>query len=257
VSSRQLASLQKENVALKTRVSKLGTLTETLAGKLMAIGEIEDEYRTIAGLSGIDPEVKRGGIGGTSGSEPVVEGSLAGIEQSIRESILHNEKTLDALIRQADILYQSLSESVDQLKYNQDRLRHTPSIWPTIGNVTSRFGGRMHPIFEGVARHEGIDISARQGTPVIASADGVVTYARWRLGYGQTVEIDHGYDVESYYAHLSKIKVKMGETARRGQVIGLVGATGVATGPHLHYEVRVAGKSKDPLTYILGYSVPD
>jgi murein DD-endopeptidase MepM/ murein hydrolase activator NlpD len=257
VSERELVGLQRENESLKGKVSKLNSLTETLAKKLSAIDEVEDEYRTIAGLSGIDPDVKKAGVGGAATRGEVLEGSVGGIEKTIRESILHNEKTLDALIRQADILYQSLTESVDQLKYYQDRLRHTPSIWPTLGRVTSGYGDRVHPVFEGISRHEGIDISARQGTPIVASADGVVKYARWKLGYGQAVEVDHGYGVTTFYAHLSKIKAKKGDMVKRGEVIGLMGDTGVATGPHLHYEVRVAGKSKNPLTYILGYSVPD
>lgn len=257
VSQQKLASLERENAALKGKVSKLGSLTQSLANRLNEIDEVEDEYRTIAGLSGIDPDVMKAGVGGASHEGEVVEGSIAGIEKNIRESILHNEKTLDALIRQADILYKSLSESVDQLKYYQDRLRHTPSIWPTVGRLTSGFGGRVHPIFEGISRHDGIDISARQGTPVVAAADGIVTYARWKFGYGQTVEVDHGYGVTTFYAHLSKIKAKKGAAVKRGEVIGLVGDTGVSTGPHLHYEVKVGGKSKNPLTYILGYSVPD
>jgi len=182
---------------------------------------------------------------------------LASIEKGFAQKILNNEDALSALIRQADILHQSLSESVEQLTYYQDRLNHTPSIWPAVGRLTSKYGGREHPIFKGIRKHEGIDISAQQGMPVIAAADGTVIFARWKLGYGQAVEIDHGYDTRTFYAHLSKLKVTKGQTVKRGEIIGLVGSTGVSTGPHLHYEVKINGKSKDPLNYILGYSVPD
>jgi murein DD-endopeptidase MepM/ murein hydrolase activator NlpD len=252
----ELSSLVHENQALKGKVDTLGDLTAELKTKLRSIEDIEAEYRKIAGLSGIDPEVKEAGIGGPERNGLVRE-DLATIDKGYADRIMRNEETLNALIRQADILQQSLSESVEQLKYYQDRLNHTPSIWPTVGRLTSRYGGRVHPIFEGIRKHEGIDISAETGMPVVATAEGVVDLARWKLGYGQAVEIDHGFDTKTFYAHLSKIKVKKGQKVSRGEIIGLVGNTGLSTGPHLHYEVKLNGKSKNPLDYILGYSVPD
>jgi len=256
VSETKLAGLAEENAALKGKVSQLDELASTLGNKLKDIEEVEAEYRMIAGLSGIDPEVKQAGVGGP-GQNAAVRQELDAIEQGYAEKILNNEEALHALIRQAGILHQSLSESVEQLRYYQDRLNHTPSIWPTVGRITSKYGGREHPIFEGIRKHDGLDISAQQGMPIVAAADGTVKFARWKLAYGQAVEIDHGYDTRTFYAHLSKLKVKKGQTVKRGEIVGLVGSTGVSTGPHLHYEVKVNGKSKNPLNYILGYSVPD
>jgi murein DD-endopeptidase MepM/ murein hydrolase activator NlpD len=256
VSATKLDVLERENIALKGKVSELGEITDLLKGKLEDIENLEEEYRTIAGLSGIDPEVKEAGVGGP-GRNGGIRQELAAIEEGFTEKIVKNEETLNLLLRQADILHQSLTESVEQLKYYQDRLNHTPSIWPTVGRLTSRYGGRVHPIFNGIRKHEGIDISAQQGMPIVATADGVVKLARWKLGYGQAVELNHGFDTRTFYAHLSKVKVKKGQRVKRGEIIGLVGNTGVSTGPHLHYEVKLNGKSKNPLDYILGYSVPD
>lgn len=256
IDEKKLSGLEEENEALKGKLSELGQLTDVLQNKLESIEGIEAEYRQIAGLYGIDPEVKKAGVGGPHQSGAVREELLA-IEKSYTEKILNSEETLKALIRQAEILHQSLTESIKQLKFYQDRLNHTPSIWPTVGRLTSRYGGRIHPIFDGIRKHEGIDISAHSGMPIVATADGTVKMARWKLGYGQVVEIDHGFSTTTFYAHLSKIKVKKGQRVKRGEIIGLVGDTGVSTGPHLHYEVKVNGRSKDPLKYILGYCVPD
>ncbi len=256
VSVSRLEDLERENAALRGRVTELAALTGNLQSRLEKLDEIEAEYRMIAGLSGIDPEVKQAGIGGPRRNGAVQE-ELEAIEEDMRAKILDSEESLNALMRRVDILYQSLNESVDQLRFFQDRLNHTPSVWPAVGRLTSRYGSRVHPIFNGIRKHEGIDISAPRGTPVVGTADGKVIFARWKLGYGQAIEIDHGYDHRTFYAHLSSIKVRQGQHVKRGEIIGLVGNTGVSTGPHLHYEVKVSGKSKNPLNYILGYTVPD
>lgn len=256
VSVEKLKSLEHENATLRGKVTELATLTDRLHSRLQDLDAIEAEYRMIAGLSGIDPEVKQAGIGGPRRNS-AVQRELDNIELEMRTKILNSQESLDALLRQADILQQSLSESVDQLKFFQERLNHTPSVWPTVGRLTSRYGSRVHPIFNGIRKHEGVDISAPRGTPVVATADGRVVYARWKLGYGQAIEIDHGYEYRTFYAHLSSIKVRQGQHVKRGEIIGLVGNTGVSTGPHLHYEVKVSSKSKNPLNYILGYTVPD
>ena len=99
--------------------------------------------------------------------------------------------------------------------------------------------------------HEGLDIAANPGTPVVAPADGMVTYAGYDAGYGKLIVIDHGYGVETRYGHNSEIQVAVGQKVRHGQRIAAVGSTGRSTGPHLHYEVRVNGQPIDPLNYIL------
>ncbi len=125
-----------------------------------------------------------------------------------------------------------------------------PSAWPIEGVLRSSFGGRSDPFSGEGAFHTGIDISAPIGTPVHATADGVILSAGWSGGYGKLVVVDHGNGFQTYYAHLSQFSAVPGEEVRRGQVIAYSGATGKATGPHMHYEVRLAGTPINPYRYL-------
>jgi murein DD-endopeptidase MepM/ murein hydrolase activator NlpD len=125
-----------------------------------------------------------------------------------------------------------------------------PSTWPIEGILRSSFGGRSDPFSGEGAFHTGIDVSAPTGTSVHVSADGVVVSAGWSGAYGKLVVVDHGNGLQTYYAHLSSFLVIPGEEVRRGQVIALSGSTGRATGPHMHYEVRLAGTPVNPYKYL-------
>lgn len=128
---------------------------------------------------------------------------------------------------------------------------HTqPSLWPVNGILRSSFGGRNDPFSGEGAFHTGIDLQAPKGTPVHVTADGVVESAGWSRGYGRLVVVDHGNGIDTYYAHLSHFLVLPGEEVRRGQVIALSGASGRATGPHIHYEVRLHGTPVNPYKYL-------
>ena len=124
--------------------------------------------------------------------------------------------------------------------------------WPLQGKIMSKFGTRVHPTFKTKSMHTGIDIDGKRGDAVKAAAAGEVLFAGWLRGYGQIVILDHGGDLTTVYAHLSRISVAEGNRVGTGQTIGLVGDTGVATGPHLHFEVRVNGEAKDPMRYLGG-----
>lgn len=128
---------------------------------------------------------------------------------------------------------------------------YMPSIWPVMGSLSSGFGVRNNP-FGGYSRefHKGQDIAVPLGTPVMATADGVVISAGWHHGYGNAIYIDHGNGVNTRYGHLSRIDVAEGQTIKRGDLIGLSGSTGRSTGPHLHYEVRINGEATNPLPYL-------
>lgn len=130
-------------------------------------------------------------------------------------------------------------------------LKSTPSILPTNGWITSYFGHRISPTAGVRKMHEGLDVGANFGTPIFAPADGVVTYAGNKAGFGLFVQIDHGYGIETIYAHSQKIIAKNGQKINRGDLIAKVGSSGYSTGPHLHYEVRVNGIAVDPLYFIL------
>jgi murein DD-endopeptidase MepM/ murein hydrolase activator NlpD len=125
-----------------------------------------------------------------------------------------------------------------------------PSIWPVEGRLMGAFGERTDPFSGEGAMHTGVDISAPTGTVVRTTADGTVAFAGWSNGYGQLVVVDHGGGIETYYAHLSRIGVVEGQEVRRGERVGAVGATGRATAPHLHYEVRQGGAPVNPYHYL-------
>jgi murein DD-endopeptidase MepM/ murein hydrolase activator NlpD len=126
---------------------------------------------------------------------------------------------------------------------------------PTRGWLTSAFTSmRAHPILHYARPHEGIDVSAPMGTPIEAPAAGRVAQAGWQAGYGNVVLIDHGFGLQTKYAHASRLLVKTGDRVQRGQRVALVGSTGLSTGPHLHYEVHVDGRPVDPLRYVLSGS---
>ena len=126
-----------------------------------------------------------------------------------------------------------------------------PAILPSNGPIGDRFGMRLHPILKIRRMHPGIDIVVNTGTDVFASGDGKVVKVGRRGGYGLTIEIDHGFGYTSLYAHLSEVKVKKGQTVKRGDLVALSGKSGsLATGPHLHYEVRHNGVLLNPRNFI-------
>ena len=142
---------------------------------------------------------------------------------------------------------ESLQSLKDKVKYIRTRYAHTPSIWPAYGRIVSGFGYRYMP-WRGF--HTGLDVSTWYGAPVRAGADGIVIYAGWKGGYGKTVMIDHGYGLVTLYRHNSKLAVALGGHVKKGQIISYVGATGLATGPHVHYELRNNGYLANPLGYL-------
>jgi len=117
--------------------------------------------------------------------------------------------------------------------------------------LTSDFGMRTHPVLGGRRNHKGVDLAAPTGTPVYATADGLIGRADWFSSYGNYVQIEHGAELETRYGHLSRIAVSAGDRVHKGDLIGYVGSTGRSTGPHLHYEVRVAGDAVNPIPYMV------
>lgn len=126
-----------------------------------------------------------------------------------------------------------------------------PSRHPIEGlRLTSSFGMRNHPVLGGRRQHAGVDLAAPVGTPIYATADGTVSKAEWFSGYGLFVSLEHGADIQTRYGHMSRLNVSNGQQVRKGDIIGYVGSTGRSTGPHLHYEVRIAGQAVNPLPYM-------
>lgn len=142
--------------------------------------------------------------------------------------------------------------SLDQYLLDKESfLNSTPTILPADGWITSYFGQRMSPWAGKLKMHEGLDVGAPYGTPVHAPADGMVTFSGEKAGFGKFVQVDHGYGIETIYAHNQSLSVRAGQKVKRGAVLAGIGNTGHSTGPHLHYEVRVNGIAVDPLYFIL------
>jgi murein DD-endopeptidase MepM/ murein hydrolase activator NlpD len=242
------ARLQQENENLAREIGELNGRLSTLADTLTRISQRDARIRVLANLDPIDPQVQAAGIGGPAGVTSLGLGGMTGIARRSAEVRID----LSALIRRANLLASSFKEAADSLSYHSARLAATPSIMPTQGWLSSAFSSmRAHPILHYARPHEGIDVTAPMGSPIEAPAAGVVTDARWESGYGNTVTIDHGFGIETKFAHASKLLVRTGQRVSRGQRIALVGNSGLATGPHLHYEVHVKGRPVDPLKYVL------
>src|SRR3990170_303101 len=242
------ARLQQENENLAREIGELTGRLSTLADTLTRISQRDARIRVLANLEPIDPQVQAAGIGGPAGVTTLGLAGMTGIARRSAEVRID----LGALIRRANLLASSFKEAADSLAYHSARLAATPSIMPTQGWLSSAFSSmRAHPILHYARPHEGIDVTAPMGSPIEAPAAGIVTDAGWESGYGNTVTIEHGFGIETKFAHASKLLVRTGQRVARGQRIALVGNSGLATGPHLHYEVHVKGRPVDPLKYVL------
>jgi murein DD-endopeptidase MepM/ murein hydrolase activator NlpD len=249
-------ALERENRLLASEIQRMRENLAVLRDTLERFGQREQQLRLVAGLAPTDPAVQQGGIGGPAGAWSARD-SLAGAGAMGAEA-LAARMDMEALTRRANILVRSIDQAYDSLSRQRVRLAAMPSIMPTNGYLTSAFAReRVHPILHLARPHEGIDVTAKTGEQILAPASGVVTEKGWVDGYGNMLTIDHGYGLVTRYAHASKILVARGQRVKRGQVVALVGSTGLSTGPHLHYEVWVNGKPVNPLTYVLPDAIVD
>jgi len=178
-----------------------------------------------------------------------------------KEKILENVDTRinmpDAGSLDMDLLKEEIKKTVETVEAIQDFLRQqkdlymaTPKGWPVLGRITSHFGDRKNPLHGRDEFHSGVDISANSGTPIKATADGVVSFSGWKGGNGNLVVIEHGFGYSTFYAHNRLNVVKVGQKVKRGDTIAYVGSTGNTTGPHLHYEIWHNGEAKNPMEFI-------
>ena len=194
-------------------------------------------------------------------ADPVSDASrYAGIQAREQVASMADEALVEDVSRKLDVLDHQLyaqSKSFDYLRstalQQRHRLEHVPAIQPVeeskLRQMASGYGYRMDPVYGTAKFHEGMDFSAPIGTPVYATGKGTVVNAGWQSGYGNTVEVDHGYGYLTRYAHMSEITARVGQKVERGDLIGKVGNTGKSTGPHLHYEVRLKGVPQNPVNY--------
>jgi murein DD-endopeptidase MepM/ murein hydrolase activator NlpD len=225
-------------------VAEVARRVASLRDTLDVIRKREAQIRLLAGLPATD----------SGGPDATAAGSVA--NDSTARGPIHAD--VETLIQRADLLSARFAAVTDSLEVNAKRFASVPSIMPTAGWLTSQFSrSRVHPLLHVSRPHEGIDVSAPMGAPIVAPASGLVTKVGRENGYGNVLEIDHGNGIVTRYAHCSRIDVRQGQRVTRGQAIAAVGSTGLSTGPHLHYELHINGKVVDPLTYVLSDAIPD
>jgi murein DD-endopeptidase MepM/ murein hydrolase activator NlpD len=248
IQARQLAA---RNQAMAEELAGIRQQVASLEGAVEGLTEQNARTRALAGLESIDAEVLQAGVGGPGTSTPRSH-PLWGLDSLYSKDAFATSFDLTALQRRVRLLGTSLAEAADSLNRHRDWLESFPSILPARGYISSRFSpSRMHPVHHQPLPHEGIDISATAGSPIVATAKGEVTYTGSRNGYGLTVLIQHGFGYETLYGHASQILVREGQEVERGEVIALVGRTGITTAPHVHYEVRQDGRPIDPYRFVI------
>lgn len=237
-----------EIIQQRLQIQAFANQINDLKNKLVKLNQLEEKIRVIANLEPLDGEENRFGVGGAAPEDLDPQ-----LELNQRHDLLMRD--MHRQINELDT--QSLSQAdrfdtlLGKLEGQRNLLASTPAIRPTKGWMTSRFGYRTSPFTDRKEFHKGVDIAHRKGTPILATADGVVTFAGKKGQMGKLVVIDHGHGVVTRYAHLSEILKKKGETIKRGDMIAQMGSSGRSTGPHLHYEVHLNGVPVNPEKYIL------
>ncbi len=243
--------LERENEYLTAEVQTIRTRMEMLEGTLEELSAKDAKYRLLAGLEPIDEDVRQAGIGGP-GTATLTASELYRISPEKGELAFSTAYDLNAMVRRAELLAKSWDEARSSLESEHARLLTVPSIVPANGYISSSFSrSRWHPILNRARPHEGIDIAAPIGTPILAAGNGRVTFAGRNGDYGYMVEISHGDGLKTRYAHMNRQpEVRKGQQVERWQKIGEVGQSGLASAPHLHYEVLKNGVPQNPSYYI-------
>jgi len=244
IDRQKMAGLLQENNLLSAKIGTLETTVSFLKSEMSKVIKKDEDIRLVFDLPPLDSDIREVGVGGEIMNAPVINSQLT-------ERTWLVEEDIEKIRRQLDLENASFEDLLGQVKEKKSNLDHTPTISPCDGFVTRGFGMHNDPFTGSYQPHNGIDIAAPKGTPVCATAAGVVVGSSFQSGLGNTIIIDHGNGFETYYGHLSKIKVANGKRVERGEIIGLVGSTGYSTGPHLHYEVRDHNRAVDPSNYIV------
>lgn len=244
----ELNRLREESQAQRSQIHFFSARIEDLEKQLSKLKDFDRKIRIIANLEKGQEGTPFMGMGGPSPSD--IREKLKG-ERDDKGLVQQMKTDIDRLQSEAISREESLSELEKILQAKKEILVHTPSIWPSRGWVTSGFGFRTNPFTGLTQMHEGIDISNRVGTPVIAPADGIISDIGNDWAHGKILVVSHGLEMTSRYSHLNKVFVKVGQKVRRGDRIAEIGTSGKTTGPHLHYEVRLNGIPANPMRYVL------
>lgn len=248
IHSPQLVRLEMENELQKRQLDHMAKRIDQTTQKLYELRKFDRKLRIMVNLETSEDEKEFQGVGG---SDPILLLPHNAMVKTHKDLVRSMHSAIDNLDREIELCEKDKTELHKFLENQKILLASTPSIWPTKGWLSSRFGYRISPFTGKKEFHRGIDIATRMGAPIVAPADGIVSKVYRERGYGKVVSISHGYGVVTKYAHLKKSLVKTGQYVKRGETIALVGNSGRSTGPHLHYEVHLNRIAVDPQRYIL------
>ncbi|MBM4322012.1 MAG: M23 family metallopeptidase [Deltaproteobacteria bacterium] len=244
----EVARLRQQTEIQRSQIHFFSSKIEEMEKQISRLKDFDKRIRIIANLEKGQETAPFIGMGGPSPSD--LRDKLKW--EKDEKGLVHQMKIdVDRLQSEAATQEMSLSELEKVLQSKQEILAHTPSIWPVQGWVTSDFGFRTNPFTGLTQMHEGIDISNRSGTIVVAPGNGFVSDIGNDWAHGRFLVISHGFGMTTRYSHLNKALVKVGQKVKRGDKIAEVGTSGKTTGPHLHYEVRLNGIPANPMRYIL------
>ena len=261
----ELKALRVEMASVREQTTTFSNSVNDLKRRLLAMKEVNQRLRL---MLGIEPPKTESILDGKGGDSAAPQGELHESSNDTSETMetpqasVSEDQPHDPLLSrvQAGIAWlqneagteeRSLKDLTSAIESKQAKWDATPSIWPVKGWITSGFGKRVSPFTGQMSVHEGVDIGAPFNTPVQSPAAGRVVVTGFDPRMGNLVAIDHGYGMETQYGHMAKVLVKSGQKVRRGDVIGLVGSTGLSTGPHLHYHIKSNSHPVDPQRYIL------
>ena len=250
VDQQRLIQLNSENKIVRQEIDRFKTKFAELTVIIDSLESYDKRLRSYASLEPINDDIRKMGVGGTTQYDDKE------LSHEMKDTLVSLSQTMDNLLARSRLQRKSFKEIISHLDKKRYLRDHTPSVIPVQGWFISGFGYRIDPFTGSVKMHEGLDIAAPPGTPIIAPADGMVLFVGERGGFGLTLEIDHGHGYSTLYAHCQRIKVEEGDVVRRGEIVAFVGNTGKSTGPHLHYEVRVAGVPRNPFDYVIVASDP-
>ncbi len=245
---RELQSMREDLMQQKAQVQSFALNLIDYQREMFLIRELDTKLRQAVSLG---PRYKEQLVLGIGGRDELGLQNLVTIgEKKQDEALKEMHQELTQLRGAASKQETSLQILIEYFEDKRSLFASTPSVWPVRGWVTSSFGNRISPFTSKTQFHEGIDIAAQIGTPVIAPADGVVIKAGFEAGYGNMVEISHGYGLKTVFGHNSRLNVVPGQHVKRGDIISYSGNSGSSTGPHVHYEVRVNGLPVNPVRYL-------
>lgn len=244
-----IISNQSDEIAgQRKQIQKFADEITALKSKLIALNDFEKKIRIIANIEKATDQDSLFGVGGSIPDDLDTKIPLTEKHNSLMREMHEQTRQLDLASSKQQEGFESL---FNFLQDQRNLLSSTPAIRPTNGWTTSAFGYRISP-FTGLREfHKGLDIATRMATPVIATADGIISFTGTKGLLGKVVTIDHGHGIATRYGHLKKILKKSGETIKRGDIIANIGVSGRSTGPHVHYEVYINGIPVNPANYIL------